>query len=261
MQTRKAAVSGLFYPQNQIELKDLVNHLILSAASFQYHPKAILVPHAGFIYSGPIAATAYGLLRKMSQTIKRIILLGPSHRVYVRGIALSSANYFETPLGKIEVDSKLRDKITGKQGITINDEAHQYEHSLEVQLPFLQVVLDQKIKILPAVTNDASNFEIENFLELVWGSEETIIIISSDLSHFLNYDAAKQKDQKTVESIINYDIDHISDDSACGSTALNGFLTAAKNKKLVPTLLDLRNSGDTGIEKNRVVGYASICFI
>jgi hypothetical protein len=261
MQVRKAAVSGYFYPGDKKALTVLVNNLVLKAASFEYQPKAILVPHAGYLYSGPIAATAYGLLRKVSQTIKTVVLLGPSHRVLVKGIALSSADYFETPLGKIEVDANLRDKIIHEPGISVNDEAHQNEHSLEVQLPFLQAVLSHDIKILPAVTNMASSDIIDHFFELVWGGEETLIVVSSDLSHYLSYDAAKQKDQKTADAICDFDLDHINDDDACGSTALKGFLVTARKKTLKPELLDLRNSGDTSSEREKVVGYASFCFI
>jgi len=261
MNIRKAAVAGYFYPNVRKALGNLVQNLILKSNEFEYIPKGIIVPHAGYTYSGPIAAHAYRLIKKISNKIKNVILIGPSHRVLVRGVAISSADYFETPLGNIKVNQELCEKIKNLPGVIVDDNAHKEEHSLEVQLPFLQETLNRDINILPAVINVASPYIVSNFLEEVWGGEETLIIVSSDLSHYLSYEIAKKKDEMTSRAIMSFDIENIHDDDACGSSALKGFLIMAKKKDLKPALLDLRNSGDTGSDKDQVVGYGAFCFI
>lgn len=261
MSIRKAAVAGYFYPDDPEILEKMVREFEDNSKIENYTPKAIVVPHAGYIYSGPVAASAYILLKNISDKISRVVLIGPSHHVLVRGVALSSADFFETPLGKLEQDIKLRDELVNHQGISINDDAHLEEHSLEVQLPFLQMILNRRIKILPAVTNMATPQQISHFLDLIWGSDETLIVVSSDLSHYLSYKDAVKKDRHTADAILSLDPNQIGDDDACGSVAVKGLMVSAKQKGLKPLLLDLRNSGDTGTEKTRVVGYGAFCFI
>ena len=228
------------------------------AAASAMAPKAIIVPHAGYIYSGPTAAVAYAGLSSVRDRIRRVVLLGPVHRVPVRGLALPRADAFETPLGEVAIDQPAVKLISGMKQVVSSDAAHALEHSLEVQLPFLQTVLAD-FKLVPLAVGDATAEEVAAVLDVLWGGEETLIVISSDLSHFLPYYVAQSVDSETVQNILDMQGD-LSHDQACGGTPINGFLLAAKRHRLVPQLLDLRNSGDTAGDKNRVVGYASIAF-
>jgi AmmeMemoRadiSam system protein B len=221
-------------------------------------PKAIIVPHAGYIYSGPVAAYAYNQLNNIRDQVKRVILLGPVHRVPVRGLALPGSEVFATPLGKIPIDLDAAASIQNLSQVVVSPEAHMPEHSLEVQLPFLQTVLDD-FKLLPLAVGDATPDEVAEVINTLWGGPETLIVISSDLSHFLPYDTAKVIDSETVQKILNMQSD-LSHEQACGGTPVNGMLLAARQHGLHPKLLDLRNSGDTAGDKGRVVGYTSIAF-
>ena len=258
---RRASVSGYFYPNDKEDLKEQVIKLLNESDAKNYVPKGLIVPHAGYIYSGSIAASAYRLLKKLSKKITRVIIIGPSHRVSVQGVAVSNADYFETPLGRLKVDTELRDKIIQETGIVLSEEAHRQEHCIEVQLPFLQMALSDNIKILPAVVNNASYFEVSHFLNLVWNGPETLIVVSSDLSHYQTYENAKRLDESTAKAITDFDLDSIRDDNACGSAAIKGFLMSSRERDLKPVLLDLRNSGDAVFEKDRVVGYGAFCFV
>ena len=221
-------------------------------------PKGLIVPHAGYIYSGPVAANAYSLLKPAIGIVKRVVLLGPCHRVAVRGLALPAAEAFQTPLGRVEIDADAAASIRGLPQVAVNAATHAHEHSLEVQLPFLQQVL-KAFKILPLVVGTASAAEVAEVLDVLWGGPETLIVISSDLSHYLPYDEARAIDGRTVQAIMECraDIDH---QQACGATPVTGFLAAATKRGLVPELLDVRNSGDTAGGRDRVVGYASFAF-
>jgi hypothetical protein len=221
-------------------------------------PKAIIVPHAGYIYSGSTAALAYARVAAARDTIRRVVLLGPVHRVPVRGLALPGADAFATPLGSIEIDQKAVAAITGLRQVVVSPAAHALEHSLEVQLPFLQSVLDN-FKLLPLAVGDATPAEVAEVLEVLWGGPETLIVISSDLSHFLPYRTAQSVDQQTVQSIVNL-TGPLTHEQACGGTPVNGLLLAAKHHHLQPQLLGLCNSGDTAGDKSRVVGYAALAF-
>lgn len=263
MSIRKAAVAGFFYPDKKNELEQVLRTLLGQAkeADTEYETKALIVPHAGYSYSGPVAASAYRQIRKKAGQVKKVVLLGPSHRVAIQGLALSSADGFETPFGDLEVDQALNDMASSIAGVSINDKAHQNEHSLEVQLPFLQLIFSAGIKILPVVCNQASPFQIAKFIEKVWGDGETLLLISSDLSHYLPYREAIERDKKTADAICQYDFEKLDEDGACGYAAISGFLHFAKGLGLKPKLLDLRNSGDISLEKDRVVGYGAFCFI
>lgn len=222
-------------------------------------PKALIAPHAGYVYSGATAARAYACLAPGRQTIRRVVLLGPVHRVPVRGLALPGVDAFATPLGEIEVDPVAVAAITGLRQVLVSPTAHALEHSLEVQLPFLQAVLDD-FKLVPLAVGDATPAEVAEVLELLWGGAETLIVISSDLSHFLPYQAAQSVDRETVQQILALS-SSLSHQQACGAAPVNGLLLAARRHRLQPQLLELCNSGDTAGDKGRVVGYASFSFM
>lgn len=255
---RPPAVANLFYPADKGQLSQDVQQLLTNAEQYKLTPKALIVPHAGYIYSGAIAATAYATLLPVATTIKRVILLGPTHRVAVRGLALPSADIFDTPLGQVKLDTDAMQSIAHLPQVSISAEAHAMEHSLEVQLPFLQRVLND-FTLLPLAVGTASAEAVAEVLEYLWGGDETLIVISSDLSHYLPYATAQQIDNATVQSILQLQ-QPIAHDHACGGTPISGFIIAAKNHQLTPKLLDLRNSGDTAGTRDQVVGYAAIAF-
>ncbi len=258
--TRPAAVAGLFYPDNPAELKRTVVDLLADArikASLPA-PKALIVPHAGYIYSGAVAARAYARLGELRGRIRRVVLLGPTHRVPVHGLALPEADRFATPLGEVALDRDGMQAIAGLPQVVRSAAAHQMEHSLEVQLPFLQQVLGD-FQLLPLAVGDATAAEVAEVLETVWGGDETLIVISSDLSHFLPDALARQVDSGTVDAILALD-SHLTHEQACGATPVNGLLLAARRHGLHPAVLDVRNSSDTAGDRERVVGYAAFAF-
>lgn len=258
---RPAAVAGTFYPADPGDLAREVAGYVAEAPAGRpapRFPKAIVVPHAGFIYSGPVAAPAYALLRPARGLVKRVVLLGPCHRVAVRGLALPAASAFETPLGRVPVDAAAVRALRALPQVTVSAATHAQEHALEVQLPFLQTVLGD-FSLVPLVVGAASAEEVAEALDALWGGPETLIVISTDLSHYRRYDDARAIDGTTVASILALDtaIDH---EQACGATPLAGFLAIAGRRGLQGELLDARNSGDTAGGRDRVVGYASFAF-
>ena len=264
---RQPAVAGTFYPGHKEILESDVSAMLKAARmeaadnaqpGNQLPPKALIVPHAGYIYSGPIAATAYATLARVSDRIKRVILLGPVHRVPVRGLALPGTDVFATPLGQIQIDKDAVAAIENMPQVIESSAAHGQEHSLEVQLPFLQMMLDD-FTLLPLAVGDATPEEVAEVLDTLWDGPETLIVISSDLSHFLPYQAAQLIDGETVQNILQLR-STLNHQQACGGTPVNGLLQTAKRHHLQPHLLDLRNSGDTAGDKDRVVGYASFAF-
>jgi MEMO1 family protein len=257
---RKPAVAGQFYPDNAQELTSLIKHLFASSRTCQVSQvKAIIVPHAGYIYSGEVAASAYLTLIPQMHKIKRVILLGPSHRVGFHGIATTSVNYFNTPLGDIPIDKAAINIIESLPQLISLDRAHAHEHSLEVQLPFLQNLLDE-FTLVPLVVGDCNSQQVSEVLELLWGGDETLIVISSDLSHYHSYDDAVQQDRKTSESIVNMQPEKIEFDDACGRIPIKGLLLSASLHNLKVQQVDLRNSGDTAGTRDRVVGYGAYIF-
>lgn len=260
-QVRPPAVAGAFYPaQGQVLANDVRAMLVkaVPADAGAPAPKAIIVPHAGYIYSGATAALAYARLSAGRNTIKRVVLLGPVHRVPVNGLALPGVDAFATPLGNIEVDQAAVAAIRPLRQVVVSPAAHALEHSLEVQLPFLQAVLDD-FKLLPLAVGDATPAEVADVLEVLWGGPETLIVISSDLSHFLPYRAAQTVDGETVRHILDLS-SSLTHEQACGGTPINGLLLAARQHRLRPLLLGLCNSGDSAGDKSRVVGYAALAF-
>ncbi len=258
MDIRMPAVAGAFYPANPGTLQAELAELLALAQAPELEPstvKALVVPHAGYIYSGPIAATAYRLLQDRSSQIRRVILLGPSHRVPFRGMAVPASDSFRTPLGDIPIDQEALAAIADLPGVQQRDDAHEWEHSLEVQLPFLQTVLDE-FTLVPIVVGPSDPDTVAAVLEKLWGDEDTIILISSDLSHFLPYAQAQETDSETTRLIENME-PCIVGEQACGCYPLNGMLRLAKNRGFSIKTLDLRNSGDTAGDKDQVVGYGS----
>lgn len=261
-QVRQAAVAGAFYPADRDALSGAVADL-LANANTQAHdhmapPKALIVPHAGYIYSGSTAALAYAQLAMARRTIRRVVLLGPVHRVPVHGLALAGVARFKTPLGEIEVDGDATALLDHLPQVVVSPAAHALEHSLEVQLPFLQTALDH-FKLVPLAVGDATPAQVAQVLEILWGGPETLIVVSSDLSHFLPYPTAQTTDRDTVQRILDLG-GPIGHRQACGGTPISGLLLAAKHHRLTPRLLGLCNSGDTAGDKDRVVGYAAFAF-
>jgi AmmeMemoRadiSam system protein B len=222
-------------------------------------PKALIVPHAGYIYSGPVAASAYARLQPYRHRYTRVILLGPCHRVAFTGLASSGADVFRTPLGDVPVD-KAAFAGLDLPDVKVFDATHRFEHSLEVHLPFLQTVLDS-FSLLPLVVGDAAPETVARVIDALWGGPETLIVISSDLSHYLTYDQARAIDGSTCEAIENLQAHNIDHHRACGATPIGGLLIATKRHGLKVITLDLRNSGDTAGDKNQVVGYGSWIFL
>jgi AmmeMemoRadiSam system protein B len=257
--SRRPAVAGLFYPRDPRELKRMVDGYLAEATAEDTPPKALIAPHAGYIYSGPIAASAFATLAPAHATITRVVLLGPAHRVPVRGLAASSATQFETPLGAIDVDRDAIELALTLPQVKLVDEAHALEHSLEVQLPFLQEVLD-RFSLAPFVVGDAGADEVAEVLDLLWGGSETLIVISSDLSHYHDYATARRLDAATTLAIESLRPQDIGFDQACGRIPVNGLLALARRRGLHAQTLDLRNSGDTAGPRDQVVGYGAYVF-
>ncbi|WP_142849783.1 AmmeMemoRadiSam system protein B [Telmatospirillum sp. J64-1] len=257
---RHAAVAGLFYPAEPDELAaEIARHLSSVPETDAPLPKAIIAPHAGYVYSGPVAAQAYARLKPARATIRRVVLLGPSHRVGFRGLALSSAEAYDSPLGPVRIDRDAQARLEELPGVSVLDAAHAQEHSLEVHLPFLQQVLGD-FALVPVVVGDAGPQQIAAVLETLWGGPETLLVISSDLSHFLDHGTARELDSRTARAIETLDGAAITYDQACGRRPLQGLLAAAKARRMRVERLDLRNSGDTAGGRDRVVGYGSWAF-
>ena len=254
--TRAPAVAGMFYPSDRLELHAVVTRLLGTAADAGPIPKAIISPHAGYIYSGPIAASAYRRLVGARGRIRRVVLMGPAHRVAFRGIAIPSTLGFATPLGEVRLDRASLDALKDLPFVHVQDEAHALEHSLEVQLPFLQETLETFV-LMPLVVGDADPDEIAIVLDRLWGGEETLIVISSDLSHYHDYATAQRMDRATSQAIETLRPQDIAFEDACGRLPVSGLLLAARRHGLRAETIDLRNSGDTAGAKDRVVGYGA----
>jgi len=260
MSVRPAAVANLFYPGEIRELRTFIADALSLATSRLPAglpvPKAIIVPHAGYIYSGPTAAFAYAALQ--TSDINRVVLLGPAHRVAFYGMALSGADAFATPLGDVRLDAAARQVLLDQPEVAVNDAAHAQEHSLEVQLPFLQIVLDD-FSLLPICIGSVHPECVSGVLEQLWGDVHTLFVISSDLSHYHSYAEANALDQNSVETVLQMRAP-LHHEQACGATGINALLPLARRFGLTPKLLDYRNSGDTAGDRKQVVGYASIAF-
>jgi AmmeMemoRadiSam system protein B/AmmeMemoRadiSam system protein A len=255
----------MFYPAAADDLNDEVRALLqavahrpVPGAAATKPPKALIAPHAGYVYSGPIAAHAYAQLAPLAGRVRRVVLLGPAHRAYVRGLALPGAARFATPLGEVEIDAEAVAALSGLPQVVESAPAHAAEHSLEVQLPFLQAVLG-RFALVPLAVGEATAAEVADVLDRLWGGDETLIVISSDLSHYLPYRVAQEVDRATIDTMLALE-PSLDPTQACGAHPVNGLLLTARRRRLVPSLLDLRNSGDTAGDRGRVVGYAALAF-
>jgi MEMO1 family protein len=257
--TRPAAVAGLFYPAAPDALRADVRRFLAAAPRVAVgRPKILVVPHAGYVYSGATAASGYAALGPWSESIRRVVLIGPSHRVPIEGIAVPAAFRFATPLGPVELDRDAIDALRALPQVVQSDRAHSAEHALEVQLPFLQQVLGT-FALIPLAVGDATTEEVADLLECAWGGDETLVVVSSDLSHYLSYERAREVDRVTLHQVLELgpELDHV---QACGATPLNAAMLVARRHGLVPRLLAACNSGDTAGDRDRVVGYAALAF-
>jgi hypothetical protein len=262
VRVRAPAVAGFFYPDDPAELSAEVEACLAAAGAprpGEPAPKALIVPHAGYVYSGPIAASAYARLAPLRGVVGRVVLLGPAHRVYLRGLAAPRAEAFSTPLGVVPVDRAAIDTLADLPQVAVSDAPHAGEHSLEVQLPFLQRVLGS-FALVPLVVGEASGEEVEQVIERLWGGPETLLVISSDLSHYHDYATARRLDRAACAAIEALDPARLGPEAACGGIPVRGLLRAARAHGLAARTLDLRSSGDTAGDRARVVGYGAWAF-
>lgn len=274
-QVREAAVAGQFYPRDPAALAAAVQQYVQEEPSrpaveqsqtpgtgdlaAEPAPKAIIAPHAGYPYSGPVAGTAYACVAHSRDQIRRVVLVGPAHRVPVRGLALPEAGAFATPLGIVPVDAAATEALLALDFVQVSAQAHALEHSLEVQLPFLQEIL-ASFTIVPLVVGQASPEQVSEALEKVWGGPETLIVISSDLSHYCEYGAARGLDEAASRAIEELRPAELADGQACGRTPIQGLLLQARARRMQVRTVDLRNSGDTAGPRDQVVGYGAYVF-
>jgi len=260
MIARRPAVAGSFYPAQPDRLRREVVELLADAeAALKTSPKALIAPHAGYIYSGSLAAAAFATLRDTAQTLARVVLIGPAHYIAIRGIALPTVDAFETPLGRVPVDYDALKKIAGLPFVSRSDAAHAPEHALEVELPFLQIVLPS-FSLLPLVVGDATAHEVTQVLARLWSCPDTLLVVSSDLSHYHRYETARHLDAATAAAIENGDWASLGPEQACGYLPIAGLLIEAKRRNLKARRLSLCNSGDTAGPRDQVVGYGAWMF-
>ena len=261
-EVRPPAVAGTFYPGTRGELDAAVRGYLADASAASEGaevPKALIAPHAGYVYSGAVAASAYARITRARDVIRRVVLLGPAHRVPVSGLAAPEAEAFATPLGEVRLDREALDAILELPQVAAFDAAHALEHSLEVHLPFLQIALGD-FALVPLVVGDAKPEEIAEVLDRLWGGEETLVVVSSDLSHFYGYTTAHRMDEATSRAIEALEPGRIGTEQACGRIPVQGLLVAARHHGLRARAIDVRNSGDTAGPRDSVVGYGSYVF-
>jgi AmmeMemoRadiSam system protein B len=256
---RPPAVAGSFYPAEPNELRVALDTAIAGAVPRPPQataPGALVVPHAGYVYSGSVAASAYLRAGPVRRTVRRVVLLGPSHRVPLRGLAMTSADAWASPLGLVPIDGRGRESLRDLPWVTVNDRAHAPEHSLEVQLPFLQTVFDDFV-LVPLVVGAATNDEVAAVIDPLWTGPDTIVVVSTDLSHYHRYCDAVRLDERTARAIVDRRFADIDDHDACGARPLRGLLQVAFQRDLAVEMLDVRNSGETAGDRERVVGYGA----
>ncbi|MDD3149287.1 MAG: AmmeMemoRadiSam system protein B [Candidatus Gastranaerophilales bacterium] len=257
--TREAVFEDMFYPADKKELSDLIScYLNKSSLPYDIKPKALIVPHAGYIYSGIVAASGYAYLKKFSNDFKKVIIIGPSHSVTFTGAALTSSDYWNTPLGKVEIDKDINSKLLEIEGVKVLEQGHSQEHSIEVQVPFLQKTLDN-FKIVPISVSMNSETIISSIIEKFWDDDEVVFIISSDLSHYHKYEEAKKIDLTTANLIESMQYESLTGEYSCGFYGIRGLLRFTRKKNIDPIRLSLKNSADTQGDKSQVVGYG--CWI
>jgi AmmeMemoRadiSam system protein B len=260
---RQPAVAGSFYPSDPDELRSAVAGLLAGArrsgTGAGLTPKAFIAPHAGYRYSGPVAGSAYVRLETGTGRIRRVLLVGPAHRFPLAGVAASSAEALESPLGQVRVDAFARDVALEVPNVAVCDAAFDGEHSLEVHLPFLQVVLGD-VEVIPLLVGRRADRAVAGVIGRLWGGAETAIVISTDLSHYHDYATASVVDRATADAIVRRDPAGVDDRRACGAAAVRGLLGSDGCRQLGVEVVDLRNSGDTQGSRDRVVGYGALVF-
>ena len=256
---RPPAVAGSFYPAEPDRLRGALDGAIAGAVPRPPQapaPAALVVPHAGYVYSGPVAASAYLRAEPVRHTVRRVVLLGPSHRVPLRSLAVTSADAWASPLGLVPIDGVARESLRDLPWVTVDDRAHAPEHSLEVQLPFLQTIFDEFV-LVPLVVGAATDDEVAAVIDVLWTDPDTLVVVSTDLSHYFRYSDAVRLDERTAQAIIDRRFADIDDHDACGARPLRGLLQVAVQRDLAVERLDVRNSGDTAGDRERVVGYGA----
>jgi AmmeMemoRadiSam system protein B len=254
---RPPAVAGLFYPRDAAELRAAIDEYLNAAPGSEPSPtsKAWIVPHAGYVYSGPVAAVVYRRVQTQRRSVRRVVLIGPSHRVPLQGIAVPECGAFATPLGAVRIDPELKEAVLRCEDVVASDRPHALEHAVEVQLPFLQTILGD-FTFLPLVAGDAMPWQVAAVLDEVWDAPETLVFASSDLSHYHRYDVARLIDAATSKAIVGLET-NITGEQACGAVSINGLLHVARARGLQVTELARCNSGDTAGDRARVVGYGA----
>jgi AmmeMemoRadiSam system protein B len=254
---RPPAVAGAFYTADPAALAAEIDGFVRAAHPFEGPPpKALVVPHAGYRYSGPVAGTGYAAVAPLAGTVTRVVLLGPAHRVALRGMAVPSVDAFSTPLGDHPIDQEAREIALGLPGVVVDDLAHRDEHSLEVHVPFLQRLLPGSA-LLPVVVGRAPTSDVADLLDALWGGRETLVVVSSDLSHYERYDDAAAHDAATAQAIVAGRGELVGPEDACGCYPLRGLLEVVRRRGLAVRVLDLRSSGDTAGPRDQVVGYGT----
>ena len=251
-------MAGTFYPARPGDLERMVDDLLAGAVAPEEgrSPAAVVVPHAGFVYSGPIAATAYARLRGSAASISRVVAFGPVHHVPIRGAAVPAASAWATPLGEVPIDAVLRERAVAR-GAAVDDRPHALEHALEVQLPFLQRVLGDGFTFLPVAISELPPRAAADLIEEFLGETGTLVLVSTDLSHYHDLATARRLDRRTADTILARDASALSGDDACGFYPLRGLVDLTRRKNLPIELLDLRTSADTAGDPDRVVGYGA----
>ena len=257
MTTRPAAVAGTFYPADTTDLQHAVSTYMNEVPTAAPVSKAIIAPHAGYVYSAPVAAHAYRRIPR--EQVNRVVIMGPAHYVWLRGMALPSVASFATPLGEIPIDREAIEAVEQLPQVVIRDDAHTEEHCLEVHLPFLQHLLGD-FKLIPFVVGETAPEEVGEVLETLWGGQETLILVSSDLSHYHDYQTARRIDGQTTSAIERFEIANIGPEQACGCNAVNGLLQLAERRGMQIETLAVANSGDTAGPRDAVVGYGAYGF-
>ena len=258
MNVRPSAVAGTFYPGVADQLRKTVRRYVEEGRTRAHgsSPKALIVPHAGYVYSGPVAGSGYALLESKRSEISRVVLLGPAHFVPLDGLALPGADAFSTPLGEVPIDKAAESQVALLSQVETSSAAHAREHSLEVQLPFLQEVL-VSFDLVALAVGGGNMEEVEEVIDVLWGGDETVILVSSDLSHYNDYETARRLDRQTAQAIEELRPEDLEPEDACGGVALKGLLLAARRRGLAARTVDLRSSGDTAGPRDQVVGYGS----
>ncbi|MBW3614608.1 MAG: AmmeMemoRadiSam system protein B [Actinobacteria bacterium] len=255
---RPPAVAGMFYPADPAALQAAVTAALEGAGGPPpgTAPKAVIAPHAGYVFSGPVAASAYARVQPLRGQVERVVLMGPAHTIALDSIAASGADAFATPLGLVPVDTEARDRLVAAGKVVVSDRAHAAEHSLEVHLPFIQLTLGD-VAIVPLVVGQVAASRVADALEEVWGGPETLVVVSSDLSHYHDHRSAQTLDRRTAAAIVSKDAEALGSGDACGVFPVRGLLVAARRRGLDVELIDLRTSADTAGDPDRVVGYGA----